>query len=86
MGKGWINLAFESAALCRDAQAVIGLRLFKICTGGVHARKEAQRMVTEKGLAAARAYGVIVSGGSSAKVLRGYRKAVRANKRRLSRR
>jgi hypothetical protein len=86
MIKAWMNLAFDSVSLCRDAQAVIGLRLFKLSAGGARANSEARRMVTEKGLAAAQAFSVIAFGGSPEKVLRGYRKAVRANRRRLSRR
>jgi hypothetical protein len=47
-------------------------------------RAEARRMVTEKGLVVAQAFGVIASGGSAEKVMRLYGKVVRANRRRLS--
>ena len=44
---------------------------------------EAQLMVTEKMLALVEAAGTVAMGGSAHKVVRGYRKRVRANVRRL---
>ena len=85
MFKAWMNLAFDFASLCSDAQAVIGLRVSRLSSGGVRAKSEARRMVTEKGFAAANTFGVIASGGSPEKVMRLYARVVRSNKRRLSR-
>jgi hypothetical protein len=86
MIKTWMNLAFSSAMLYHEAQHVIGLRTLKLARGGALGQREAQLMVTEKGVALAEAIGIFSTGGSAEKVLRRYRKRIRANKRRLSRR
>ncbi|MGA0594153.1 hypothetical protein [Enterovirga sp. CN4-39] len=72
---GW--LAAESAA-------VIQLRLLKLALGGPKAKREARRMVSEKVLAAGSATRTLMTGGSPGQVVSGYRKRVRANRRRLS--
>jgi hypothetical protein len=86
MIKTWLNLALSSALLCHEAQQVVGLRILKLARGGTVGQREAQLMVTEKGFAYAEAFGTLATGGSAEKVVRGYRKLVRANKRRLSKR
>jgi hypothetical protein len=85
MLKIWMDLAFDSALLCAEAQEVMGLRLMKLAGGGVHAEREARRMVAEKSVAFADAAVSLATGASIDKVVRRYRKIVRANKRRLTR-
>jgi hypothetical protein len=85
MYKNWMDLVLRSALLCRDAQEVIGLRMMKLANGR-GGEREARLMMTEKAFAAVEAFGTIAYGGSPEKVVRGYRKVVSANKRRLSRR
>jgi hypothetical protein len=71
--------------LALESQQVILMRCMTLALGGEAAQLEAQRMVTEKITAAATAYGQIVTGASADRVMRGYRRKVRANARRLSR-
>lgn len=85
MLKIWMDLAFNSALLCAEAQEVMGLRLMKLAGGGVHAEREARRMVAEKSVAFADAAVSLATGASIDKVVRRYRKIVRANKTRLTR-
>ncbi len=83
----------EAAQLATDAQTVIALRMMRIARGGRSASREAQRMVTEKAVAAAAAQGLaafaLLSGKSadaaSKTSLSHYRQVVRRNKARLSR-
>lgn len=81
MQKTWFNFAM----LGMEAQQVMWLRCMKLAAGGAAGQREASLMVTEKAEAAVNAYMQLLTGASSAKVLRGYRTKVRANKRRLSR-
>lgn len=69
-----------------EAQGAIAQRLALLALGGQKAQAEAQRMVTEKVLAAGEAAMLLAAGGSHAKVVRGYRRKVRANGRRLKKR
>jgi hypothetical protein len=85
MLKIWMDLAFDSVLLCAEAQEVMGLRLMKLAGGGVHAEREARRMVAEKSVAFADAAVSLATGASIDKVVRRYRKIVRANKTRLTR-
>ena len=88
-----IATAFDLARLGMDAWMVIGLRMAKLAAGGPASLLEAQRMVAEKGVAAAEAQTAaalaLASGASCAAVgrrtVRGYRKHVAANRRRLKR-
>jgi hypothetical protein len=90
----WFLLACDVARLGFEAQSVIALRLARLATGGPSAWPEAQRMVSEKAAAVVEAHvatiGGTVRGHKSAqvakKVLRIYKKSVRANRRRLSQR
>jgi hypothetical protein len=80
----FLRLASDATLLAMEAQTVIGLRLTQIAMGrGTPA--EAQLMVTEKVLAFAEAAATVTAGGSAHRVLRGYRRKVRANTRRLRR-
>jgi hypothetical protein len=81
----WMNFAFDSALLCAEAQEVMGLRLMKIASGGIHAEHEARLMIVEKSIAFADAALCLAAGDSLDAVLRHYRRIVRANKRRLLR-
>jgi hypothetical protein len=74
----WMMLGLES-------NRVIGLRIAKLMRGGKAAQREAQRMVSEKVLAAAKAGTSLMAGASGDKVLQQYRKKVAANAKRLSR-
>ena len=74
----WMMLALES-------NRVIGLRLAKLMRGGKAARREAERMVSEKMQAAAKAGISLMAGASSDEIVRQYRKRVAANAKRLGR-
>ena len=76
------KLTLDTALLAMEAQTVIGMRLSQIAVGRGTAA-ETQLMVTEKMLALVEAAGTVAMGGSAHKVVRGYRKRVRANVRRL---
>jgi hypothetical protein len=80
----WMNFAFDLALLCAEVQEVMGLRLMKIASGGVHAEREARLMVAEKSIAFADAALCLASGASIDRVMHRYRKLVRANKHRLT--
>jgi hypothetical protein len=93
MPNPWLALTFALWRLGIEAQVVMALRLMRLASGGAAAQREAWRMVSEKGVAAAQASvtaGVLAAtGGAPAaigrKVVGGYRKRVRANRRRLTR-
>jgi hypothetical protein len=93
MFNNWIALSYETARLGWEAQNVIMLRMMRLAMGGAPARKEANRMVQEKIAATGEAAMAAASAAASAsphskaarRVLRVYKKRVRANKRRLSR-
>lgn len=80
----WWKLDMDATLLAMESQQVIALRLAKLATGGAAAQAEAQHMVTEKIMAAQEAALLIATGGSTAGVVAGYRRKVRANARRLS--
>ncbi len=81
----WFKLASDATLLAMEAQTVIGLRLGQIAMGR-GSLAENQLMVTEKMLAFAEAATTVATGGSAHKVVKGYRKKVRANTKRLKRR
>ena len=84
----------DAAAAWSDVQRVIALRTLRIAGGGAAAMSEAQRMISEKAIANAQAQlavAMALAGGrgiESAKraAVKPYRKVVRANRRRLTRR
>jgi hypothetical protein len=90
----WLGLAFKAIELGIEAQSVIALRMMRLAAGGARGRAEASRMVAEKVGALAEAQtaaaAAILTGRRekivAGKVLSTYRKRVRANRRRLSRR
>jgi len=80
----WVKLTMEANRLAVEAQFVIWIRLTQIALGqGTPA--ESMLMVTEKFAAFAEASATIAAGGSTHKVVKGYRRHVRANVRRLRR-
>jgi hypothetical protein len=85
MSRMKLNVPWQAFRLALESNRVIALRMAKLAAGGKRARGEASRMVTEKIGAAWGAGVTMMTGGSSAKVIRQYRKRVAANKRRLSR-
>ena len=88
----WLTLSFKAVQMGIEAQSVVALRMLRFASGG--ARSEATRMVAEKVAAAAEAQAVAAAAAASGrqphvvagKALNVYKKRVRANKRRLSRR
>ena len=74
----WMMLAMES-------NRVIGLRIAKLMRGGKAAQREAQRMITEKLAAAAKAGTSLMTGSSTDNIVKQYRSKVKANARRLTR-
>ena len=83
----------SAATFVAEAQWVIGLRMMRLATGGAAATSEAQRMIVEKAVAAAQAQAAagaaLATGRGSRAAARAaatpYRRAVRANRRRLTR-
>lgn len=86
MFKNWMRVTSDAVMLGLETQRVIGLRLMKLSRGGSAAKAEALRMITEKASALAEAGMTLARGGSAETVIRRYRKNVRANERRLSKR
>ena len=70
--------------LAAESQHVIWLRYLKLGAGGTEASAEARRMISEKVAAATQAGLGVMMGDGHARVVRRYRKKVRANRRRLS--
>ena len=80
----FLKLANDATLLAIEAQTVVGLRLGQIAMGrGTLA--ENQLMVTEKMQALADTATLMATGGSVHQVVKGYRKKVRANTKRLRR-
>ncbi|MFC4174587.1 hypothetical protein ACFOYU_21450 [Microvirga sp. GCM10011540] len=77
-----MKLAADTSLLAMEAQAVIWTRMMQIASGRGSAA-ENMLMVTEKVSAFAEAAMTVAAGGSAHKVVRGYRRHVRANARRL---
>jgi hypothetical protein len=89
----WVSFGMKAWQIGLEAQTVITLRMIRLATGGARAEAEASRMVTEKMMASSEAYvnaGIAAMRGDedhvvAGKMLKVYRKRVRANRRRLSR-
>lgn len=88
----WLTISMEAWSLAGEAAAVVMMRSAALGMGGDSAYREAHRMVTEKAEASAALGAALMTGklGSSAEsITRGtvafYRKKVRANRKRLSR-
>jgi hypothetical protein len=80
----WIKLALDTSLLALETQQVIGLRFLKLTLGGPAASHEANRMVAEKVIAFGEAASKVATGSTAGSVVKGYRKKVRVNRRRLS--
>jgi len=80
----WVKLALDTSLLAFECQLVIGLRLMKLTLGGPAASREANRMVAEKLTAFEEAAVKVATGGTTRSVIKGYRRKVRANRRRLT--
>lgn len=80
-----LKLFWEMSMLAFEAQQAIWLRGMKIAMGGPLAKREADLMVKEKIVAAQTAAVKAASGKGPVGIVRGYRRKVRANVRRLSR-
>ncbi|WP_201832356.1 hypothetical protein [Microvirga zambiensis] len=81
----WMKLATDTTMLALEAQSVIWTRVSRAAMGQ-GSPAENLLMVTEKVTALAEAAVTIATGGSPHKVVRGYRRKVRANVKRLKRR
>lgn len=79
------NMFFELSMLAFEAQQAFWLRTLKLSAGGAASDREAELMVTEKVVAAQQAATQMMLGAAPASIIRGYRRKVRANVRRLSR-
>ena len=78
----WLRFSVDATMLAVEAQSVIAMRVTSAALGrGSHA--ENTLMVTEKAAAFVEAFAALAGGGTAHGVVRGYRKHVRANARRL---
>jgi hypothetical protein len=90
----WFALTFKTMQLGFDAQSVIALRMIRLASGGAKTKAEMSRMVIEKATAFAEAQVAATSAvmaGRKDHVVAGkapdvFRKRVKVDKRRLSRR
>jgi hypothetical protein len=80
----WMKLATDTTMLTMEAQSVIWARLSQMAIGR-GSPAENLLMVTEKVNAWAEATATLAAGGTAHHVVKGYRKKVRANVRRLRR-
>jgi hypothetical protein len=81
----WWKFSGDAMLLALEAQSVIAMRLTSIALGR-GTPTENTRMASEKVGAFLEAATTLATGGSAHKVVRGYRKHVRANGRRLRQR
>ena len=81
----WWKIGMDMTMLAFEAQGVITQRMMMFAMGGPKVQAEAQRMVTEKVLAAGEAAMQIATGATHGAVIEGYRRKIRANARRLGR-
>lgn len=80
----WMKLTTDTTMLALEAQMVIWARMSQAAMGR-GTTTENLLMVTEKMTAFAEAAATIAAGGSAHKVVKGYRKKVQANAKRLGR-
>jgi hypothetical protein len=71
--------------LALEANGVVALRMMKLMRGGKRARREAERMVSEKIAAAMEATASLMAGASGNEIVHRYRQHVAANAKRLGR-
>lgn len=86
----WFSAGMDAWALGMESSAVIGLRMAKIATGGDASGEEARLMLSEKMQAAFELQTALMTGqlgttplAGTQKMVRHYRRKVRANRRRL---
>jgi hypothetical protein len=86
----WFTLGLDMWLLSAEASSVIALRTVKLAAGGAAANAEAERMFSEKLTAAMSLSQQAIAGqlgttipGIASKAIAGYRRKVRANRRRL---
>jgi hypothetical protein len=86
----WLRIGTDAWLLGMEASTVMGLRMMKLAAGGTAAESEARRMVGEKIDAGLDLHAKAVTGalgftphGAASKSISHYRRAVRANRRRL---
>ena len=91
MFNAWLALTFQTAQLGLDAQRVVALRLMRLSGGGAAGATEARRMVADKMAALSEAQfataAAVLTGDShrlANKVLRVFKKRLRANRNRLA--
>jgi hypothetical protein len=86
----WLALTFQTAQLGLDAQRVVALRLMRLSGGGAAGATEARLMVADKMAALTEAqFAAVLTGDShklANKLLRVFKKRVRANRNRLANR
>ena len=88
--EGWASAGMDAWALGMEASAVIGLRVAKMAAGGPAAGGEAYLMLSEKMQSALELQSALMTGQLGAspltgtrKVLKHYRRKVKANRKRL---
>lgn len=85
----WSRLMFNASLLWAEAGTVMVLRGWRMMAGGPVAKREAERMMSEKVEAGFEFAGAVASGkvsspeGAAKKAMATYGKRVRANRRRL---
>lgn len=90
----WLTFSLKAFQLGVEAQNVVALRMMRLATGGAGAEVEMSRMILEKAAAIAEAQFAAATAAAAgkadhviaSKALTVFRKRVRANRRRLSRR
>jgi hypothetical protein len=87
---GWAGAGMDAWALGMEASAVIGLRVARMSVGDAGAAEEARLMISEKMQSAFELQTALVTGrlgrdplAGTRKVLRHYRRKVKANRTRL---
>jgi hypothetical protein len=87
----WLRIAVSTWSLGADATAVIALRTAKIAAGGAAAESETRQMINEKIEALGALQMMALTGalgwsapGAVTKTIAHYRRKVRANRKRLS--
>lgn len=78
------KLFLEMSMLAFEAQQAVWLRGMKLAAGGTGAEREANLMVNEKLSAGQQAILKAAAGAAPIGIVRGYRRKVRANVKRLS--
>ena len=90
----WLVPSFKAFQLGIEAQGVVTLRMMRLASGGVGTQAEMGRMIVEKAAAVAEAQFAATTAAAAGnkdhviaeKALKVFRKRVRANRQRLSRR